>query len=171
MSWMFLHALDSTVAISRTSMWTAHLLRLDQGLDSLPLDTRTRKAIPINQRQKKWGLDSRRALNWLSPTYSRGFIKRWNWFYSNSTVSWRKMIIFFQFQNFRQSRTENVYCSQRAVRNSFSVTYLWTLYHWISLSYITILWPKTDFLSMGTKKTTIKSVFQVSSNHNKIPKS
>ena len=54
--------------------------------------------------------------------------------------------------------------------NSFSLTNIRTLHHWISLSYILLLWSETNSLPMGTQRTIITSVLSIWSNHNKIPK-
>ena len=150
MSWKFSDALAPTAATSRTFMWTAKFLKFDQGFESSPLDTRTQKTIPIDEKQSQWGHDSRHAFYWLSFSPSRGLIERWNCLYSNPTVPCGKTINFLQCQNFGQSWTENVYHPQSTLRNSFSFTNLWTLCYWILISDRLLLWSETDSSVLGT---------------------
>ena len=129
-----LDAWDSTVAILRSSLWivsTSTTWLRDQLHSTGHLNTKN------YSNQSEIELVKIRSLLCPQPRlsfpHSRGFIERWDWLYPNSTVSWRKTLNFLQLQIFRQSRTEDVYSPQRAVRNSFSFTNLWTLYHWILL--------------------------------------
>ena len=105
--------------------------------------------LAVDHKQNQWGLDSRHVFHRLCFSHSRGFIERWFSLDSNPTVPWRVTKNVFQFQNLRQSRTENVYPTQRFLRNSFSCANLWTLHYCIPISNIFILWSQTDFLFEG----------------------